>query len=96
MQDDTGWQLYDTTKDFSLSNDLADQEPERLKKMKEKFMEQAIENQVLPLDDRLLERLVPSVAGRPTLLGDRTSMDLYPYRMEHGRGFNPQCEEHIE
>ncbi len=42
-------------------------------------MEEAIENQVLPLDDRLLERLVPSVAGRPTLLGDRTSMDLYPY-----------------
>ena len=47
--------------------------------MKKKFMEEAIENQVLPLDDRLLERLVPSVAGRPTLLGDRTSMDLYPY-----------------
>jgi len=79
VQDDTGWQLYDTTKDFSLSTDLAEQEPERLKKMKEKFLEQAIENQVLPLDDRLLERLVPSVAGRPTLLGDRTSMDLYPY-----------------
>ncbi len=77
--DDSGWQLFDTTKDFSLSNDLADQEPERLVAMKKKFMEEAIANQVLPLDDRLLERLVPSVAGRPTLLGDRTSMDLYPY-----------------
>ncbi|KZR86564.1 Arylsulfatase [Synechococcus sp. MIT S9509] len=79
VADDSGWQLYDTTKDFSLSNDLADQEPERLIAMKKKFMEEAIANQVLPLDDRLLERLVPSVAGRPTLLGDRTSMDLYPY-----------------
>ena len=79
VADDSGWQLFDTTKDFSLSNDLADQEPERLVAMKKKFMEEAIENQVLPLDDRLLERLVPSVAGRPTLLGDRTSMDLYPY-----------------
>ena len=79
VADDSGWELYDTTKDFSLSNDLADQEPERLVAMKKKFMEEAVENQVLPLDDRLLERLVPSVAGRPTLLGDRTSMDLYPY-----------------
>ena len=79
VADDSGWQLFDTTKDFSLSNDLADQEPERLVAMKKKFMEEAVENQVLPLDDRLLERLVPSVAGRPTLLGDRTSMDLYPY-----------------
>ena len=79
VADDSGWELYDTTKDFSLSNDLADQEPERLVAMKKKFMEEAIDNQVLPLDDRLLERLVPSVAGRPTLLGDRTSMDLYPY-----------------
>lgn len=79
VADDSGWQLFDTTKDFSLANDLADQEPERLVAMKKKFMEEAIDNQVLPLDDRLLERLVPSVAGRPTLLGDRTSMDLYPY-----------------
>ncbi|WP_413324715.1 arylsulfatase [Synechococcus sp. MIT S9503] len=79
VADDSGWELYDTTKDFSLSNDLAEQEPERLIAMKKKFMEEAIDNQVLPLDDRLLERLVPSVAGRPTLLGDRTSMDLYPY-----------------
>ena len=78
LEKDDGWQLYDTTKDFSLSNDLAQKEPERLKAMKRMFIEQAIENQVLPLDDRLLQRLVPVIAGRPTLLGDRTSMDLYP------------------
>ena len=78
VEQDDGWQLYDTTKDFSLSNNVADQYPERLAAMKKTFMEQAVENQVLPLDDRLLQRLVPSVAGRPTLLGDRTSMDLYP------------------
>ena len=54
---DDGWQLYDTTNDFSLSNDLAAQYPDRLAAMKQKFMEEAVENQVLPLDDRLLERL---------------------------------------
>ena len=41
-------------------------------------MEEAIANQVLPLDDRLLERLLPSVAGRPTMMGNRTTLDLYP------------------
>ena len=44
---DDGWELYDTTKDFSLSNNLAEKEPERLEAMKKKFMEEAIENQVL-------------------------------------------------
>ena len=34
---DDGWELYDTTKDFSLSNNLAEKEPERLEAMKKKF-----------------------------------------------------------
>jgi len=41
-------------------------------------MEEAIANQVLPLDDRLLERLLPAVAGRPTIMAGRTTLDLYP------------------
>jgi arylsulfatase len=73
-----GWELYNTLEDFSLNNDLADQHPQRLEAMKSTFMDEAIANQVLPLDDRLLERLLPSVAGRPTMMGDRTQLDLYP------------------
>jgi len=75
---DDGWELYNTLEDFSLRNNLADQYPERLEAMRATFMEEAIANQVLPLDDRLLERLLPSVAGRPTMMGDRTTLDLYP------------------
>ena len=75
---DDGWELYDTRHDFSLTNNLAGKYPERLKAMKELFMQQAIENQVLPLDDRLLERLLPEVAGRPTMMGDRTRLELFP------------------
>ena len=37
-----------------------------------------MENHVYPLDDRLLERLLPEVAGRTSLMGDRTSVTLYP------------------
>ncbi len=73
-----GWELYDTRNDFSLANNLASEYPERLEAMKQLFHEQAVANQVYPLDDRLLERLVPSVAGRPTSMGNRTSLDLYP------------------
>ena len=73
-----GWELYNTLEDFSLNNNLADQHPQRLEAMKSTFMDEAIANQVLPLDDRLLERLLPSVAGRPTMMGDRTQLDLYP------------------
>ena len=73
-----GWELYNTLEDFSLTNNLAEQHPDRLAAMKATFMEEAIANQVLPLDDRLLERLLPSAAGRPTMMGDRTRLDLYP------------------
>ncbi|MEK9927943.1 MAG: arylsulfatase [Halieaceae bacterium] len=75
---DDGWELYNTLEDFSLRNNLAAQYPERLEDMRATFMEEAIANQVLPLDDRLLERLLPSVAGRPTMMGNRTTLDLYP------------------
>ncbi|MCP4798544.1 MAG: arylsulfatase [bacterium] len=75
---DDGWELYDTRTDFSLSNNLANQYPERLKAMQDLFLKEAIANQVLPLDDRLLERLLPAVAGRPTLMGSRRKLDLYP------------------
>ena len=75
---DDGWELYNTFEDFSLTDNLAAQYPERLEAMKATFMEEAIANQVLPLDDRLLERLLPSVAGRPTMMGNRTQLDLYP------------------
>jgi arylsulfatase len=75
---DDGWELYNTLEDFSLTDNLAAQYPERLEAMKATFMEEAIANQVLPLDDRLLERLLPSVAGRPTMMGNRTQLDLYP------------------
>ncbi len=41
-------------------------------------MEQAVENNVLPLDVRLLERMDPKTAGRHDLMGDRTSLTVFP------------------
>ena len=75
LQEDK-WELYDTRADFSLANDLAAVHPEKLKELQAVFMKEASENRVLPIDDRLLERIIASTAGRPDLMGDRTSLVL--------------------
>ncbi len=70
------WELYDTTKDFSLVNDLAATNPKKLKEMQDLFIEEAIKYRVLPIDDRSVERVNAATAGRPDLMGDRTSLTL--------------------
>ena len=75
LQEDR-WELFDTSKDFSLSKDLAAENPELLEEMKARFEREAIANNVYPLDDRLFERFNAAIAGRPDLMGDRTSLTL--------------------
>ena len=75
LQEDK-WELYDTTADFSLANDLAAANPTKLKELQDVFMKEAIANRVLPLDDRFQERMIPSEVGRPDVMGDRTSLTL--------------------
>ena len=55
LENDT-WELYDTRNDFSLANDLAAKNPEKLKEMQALFLQEAVKYSVLPLDDRLIER----------------------------------------
>ena len=50
--DDDTWELYNLAEDFSETNDLAAQEPERLKAMIDQWWREAEEHGVLPLDDR--------------------------------------------
>lgn len=71
------WELYDVRKDFSLTKNLAKEYPEKLAKMEALFMKEAEKNNALPIDDRVIERMNPALAGRPDLLGDRTSLTLY-------------------
>jgi len=77
LQEDV-WELYDTRQDFSLANDLAASNPAKLKELQGVFMKEASKYRVLPIDDRLLERLIPATAGRPDLMGERTSLTLSP------------------
>jgi arylsulfatase A-like enzyme len=71
------WELYNTKEDFSLSNNLASQNPDKLKTMQALFMQEAEKYHVLPIDDRLLIRTNAKAVGRPVLLGDRTSVTYY-------------------
>jgi len=72
------WELYDTRADFSLAHDLAAADPEKLKAMQDLFLEEAVLNHVLPIDDRSVERFDAKTAGRPDLMAGRTSLTLYP------------------
>ena len=71
------WELYNTADDFSLANDLASNNPTKLKEMQDLFTQEAIQNHVLPIDDRSVERLNPALAGRPDLMAGRTSLTVY-------------------
>ncbi|XXK27208.1 arylsulfatase [Arenicellales bacterium nBUS_45] len=75
LQEDI-WELYDTTVDFSLTNDLAAENPEKLLELQGIFEREAIANNVFPLDDRRYERFDPAQAGRPDLMDGRTSLTL--------------------
>ncbi|MBK9099259.1 MAG: arylsulfatase [bacterium] len=74
---DDVWELYNIDEDFSQANNLASQNPEKLKELQDLFMKEAEKYHVLPIDDRRSERFDPSIAGRPDLMGKRTSLTVY-------------------
>ena len=73
---DEEWELYNVKEDFSLTNNLAPDNPEKVKEMQDLFEKEAIANNVYPLDDRLYERFNAAIAGRPDLMGNRKSLTL--------------------
>lgn len=72
------WELYHLPQDFSQAEDLASANPAKLKELQALFMKEAVKYNVLPIDDRTIERLDPVQAGRPDLMAGRTSLTVYP------------------
>jgi len=67
--DDDVWELYDSSSgDYSQARDLAADQPAMLTKLQRLWLIEATKYNVLPMDDRLVERAVPEIAGRPTLI----------------------------
>ena len=71
------WELYHVSEDFSEADNLAEKYPEKLKELQKLFDEEAVKNHVYPIDDRRVERFDASIAGRPDLMGKRTSLTVY-------------------
>ena len=70
------WELYDVANDFSEGTDVSAQHPDKLKELQDMFWVEAEKYNVLPLDDRFIERADPSL--RPSLIEGRTSFTYYP------------------
>jgi arylsulfatase A-like enzyme len=70
------WELYNVHNDFSLSTDLAAKDPKKLAEMQALFMKEAEQHHVLPIDDRVLERMSAAIVHRPDLMAGRTSLTL--------------------
>lgn len=62
-------QLYDLNNDFSQSQDLADKNPDKVKEMKQMFIEEAKKYQVFPLDASVAARII---APRPNITAGRS------------------------
>jgi arylsulfatase A-like enzyme len=72
--DDDVWELYDTTKDWSQSKNLAREMPDKLHRLQRLWLIEATRYNVLPLDDRVAERLNPELAGRPVLIKGKSQI----------------------
>jgi arylsulfatase A-like enzyme len=72
--DDDVWELYDTTKDWTQSRDIAKDNPKKLHELQRLWLIEATKYSVLPLDDRRAERFNSDLAGRPVLIKGRTQI----------------------
>ncbi len=66
--DDDRWELYDTNTDWTQAYDLSKEMPEKLHELQRLWLIEATKYNVLPLDDRFIERANPDLAGRPQLV----------------------------
>ena len=64
LEDDL-WELYDTNTDWTQAHDLAAEMPDKLAELQQLWLDEARRYNVLPLDDRRVERFNPDLAGRP-------------------------------
>ena len=66
--DDDVWELYDGNSDWTQSNDLAAEMPDRLHELQRLWLIEATKYNVIPIDDRVGQRINSDMAGRPTLI----------------------------
>jgi arylsulfatase len=65
--DEDVWELYGPD-DWTQARNIAAGNPEMLEELKRRFLIEAARHNVLPLDDRRVERFNADIAGRPQLI----------------------------
>jgi arylsulfatase len=65
--DDDVWELYGPD-DWTQAHNLARENPQKLRDLQRLWLMEASRYNVLPLDDRFVERNLPELAGRPQLV----------------------------
>ena len=71
--DDDVWELY-SPDDWTQAHDLSAEQPEKLRELQRLFLIEAARYDVLPLDDRRVERFNPDLAGRPQLINGSSQL----------------------
>jgi len=71
--DEDVWELY-APDDWTQAHNLAMEMPEKLHELQRLFLIEAIRYNVLPLDDRRVERFNPDLAGRPQLIRGKSQL----------------------
>jgi arylsulfatase A-like enzyme len=71
--DDDVWELYGPA-DWSQSKDISKENPEKLHDLQRLWLIEAGRYKVLPLDDRMTEKMDPDTAGRPVLIKGTTQL----------------------
>jgi len=87
---DYQWELNRITDDFSQANDLAEQEPAKLRQMQDLFWGEAARNGVLPLDNSKVERL--DTTNRPSLTRGRSVFTYFPGQVRIPEGAAPDVK----
>ena len=71
--DDDVWELYGPD-DWTQAHNIADENPAKLAELQRLFLIEATKYNVLPLDDRRVERFNADIAGRPQLVRGNTQL----------------------
>ena len=90
--DDDVWELYDGSKDWTQSNDLSKQMPEKLHELQRLWLIEAVKYNVLPLDDRQIERHQLRSRGPPRSCQGQLATAV----CGNGAPFREQCGQHQE
>ena len=88
--DDFKWELYHVAEDFSQSNNLAAQNPAKLKELQAVFEREAKKYNVYPLDASFAERADVSI--RPSLTRGRSTFTYYPGTIRVPEGAAPDTK----